>query len=296
VATTGTTITTRTGLPTGTRTAKVVRGTADATLYQFDAKQKRAIGALIDGSGKSFCTGTLVGDNVVLTAAHCVRGIDTDLYRYAIGDDIAQPDQVFDVVASRANPLWDGKTVAHDNALLFLQQSASRVTTPVPINREPVNVLVNQSVQNVGYGAIDPNNVGGNTQRWWTVEPITSVDENSIVVDGRGVSSTCKGDSGSPSLHQFQDGQLRVIGTLHGGETSCIGLDKYARVDTDSDWLLSGGGTIPLPYGTEQSFALPYVTVPEMQRAGLGWWIGLPLAGMLVGMVFGRLVARRKKR
>ena len=295
MATTGTTITTRIGLPTGTRISKIVRGTPDSTLYQFDAKQKRAIGALIDGSGKNFCTGTLVGDNVVLTAAHCVRGIDVDLFRFAIGNDVAQPDQVFDVVATRVNPLWDGATVAHDNALLFLKQSASRMTTPVPINRETVTSLIGQSVQNVGYGAIDPNNVGGNSQRWWTVEPVTSVDATSLIVDGRGVSSTCKGDSGSPSLYKFPDGQLRAIGTLYGGETSCIGLDKYARVDADSDWLLSGGGTIPLPYGTEQSFALPYVTVPEMQKAGLGWWIGLPLAGMLVGMLFGRLATRRKR-
>lgn len=290
----GTNIGTRGGTRSGVTIAKVVRGTPDATLYAFDPKQKAAIGALIDGFGRNFCTGTLVGDNVVLTAAHCVRHVDPSIIRFAIGEDASTPDKTFEVAEIRANPLWTMDAPGHDNALLFLRGSVLRYATPIPISRGVLPDLAGQQVQNVGYGATEPNGAGLNTQRWWTTQLVTQIDASSVVVDGRQVSSVCKGDSGSPSLYRFPDGQIRIIGTLHGGETTCIGLDRYARIDLDTDWLLSGGGKLRLPMGTQEAFVLPYVSVPGISPmfATVGWGTGLVLAGLLIGM----LVGKRRRR
>lgn len=290
----GTKIGSRTGTRSGMQIAKVVRGTPDAMLYAFDPKQKRAIGALIDGYGKNFCTGTLVGDNVVLTAAHCIYGIDPSIVRFAIGEDSAAPDRTFEVAEIRANPLWDTRTPDHDSALLFLYESANMYATPIPINREPLANLIGSQVQNVGYGATDPVS-SNNTRRWWTAEPITQIDPNVFVVDGRQVSSVCKGDSGSPSIYRFPNGSLRVIGTLHGGETTCIGIDRYARTDVDALWLLSGGGAIQQAETPEQqqAFYIPHVPVVQPLRAGIGWLPGMLLIGVFVGTLVGRRLGKK---
>jgi len=291
---TGTRIGTRTGTRAGVQSGKVIRGTPDATLYTFDPKQKRAIGALIDGYGKNFCTGTLVGDNVVLTAAHCVRGVDSAIVRFAIGEDSASPNHTFDVAEIRTNPRWDTRTPEHDNALLFLRESANQYATPIPINRTPLVNLVGQQVQNVGYGATDPVS-SNNTRRWWTAEPITQITEKTVVVDGRQVSSVCKGDSGSPSIYRFPNGSLRVIGTLHGGETTCIGIDRYARTDSDALWLLSGGGALQQAETPEQreAFYVPHVPVAAPFKAGFGWLTGVLVFGVFVGMVAGEQLGKK---
>jgi secreted trypsin-like serine protease len=295
MSSTGTRTGTSIGTRSGTQISKIVRGTADATLYTFDPKQKRAIGALIDGYGKNFCTGTLVGDNVVLTAAHCVRGVDPDIVRFAVGEDSASPAKTFEVAEIRTNPLWNTRTPEHDNALLFLRASANTYATPIPINRGPLTALVGQQVQNVGYGATDPVS-SDNTRRWWTAEPVVQIDAKVVVVDGRQVSSVCKGDSGSPCIYRFPNGSLRVIGTLHGGETSCIGLDRYARTDADALWLLSGGGAVQQADTPEQqeAFYIPHVPVAQPFQAGIGWLTGVLLLGVFMGTVVGGQLGKRK--
>lgn len=279
----------------GTQISKVVRGTPDATLYTFDPRQKLAIGALIDSYGKNFCTGTLVGDNVVLTAAHCVYGISPRAVRFAIGEDSASPIKTFEVAEIRTNPLWNTRTPEHDNALLFLRESANTYATPIPINREPLVSLVGRYVQNVGYGATDPAS-SDNTRRWWTVAPVVQLDNRVIVVDGRQVSSVCRGDSGSPCIYKFPNGSLRIIGTLHGGETSCIGIDRYPRTDVDALWLLSGGGVLQQADTPEQqeAFYVPHVPVEQPIRAGLDWLIGMLLFGVVVGVAIGGQLGSRK--
>lgn len=262
---TGTTAGTQSGYPTGTIIMKIVMGIPDAVLYPFTAAQKNAIGAIVDRNGRNFCTGTLIGDNTVLTAAHCVKGKAPAALRFVTGVDAVQPTRRFDVAEVRSNPLWSGETAKHDNALLILKQSIVPYATPLPVNTKPLpRALIGQRVQNVGYGATEPGGTGTNSIRWWTIEPVKTFDASTITVDGRGVSSVCSGDSGSPTLYRFEDGIVRVIGTLHGGQISCMGLDDFARVDLDAAWILAGGRTTPARLSAHKAEAAP-------RRAWIGW-------------------------
>jgi hypothetical protein len=67
-------------------------------------------------------------------------------------------------------------------------------------------------------------------------------------VDGEGVHGLCGGDSGGPLLGTF-GGETRVVGDLNGGALSCVGVDDYARLDTQIDWIRSVIGS-PANCGT----------------------------------------------
>ncbi len=231
----------------GEWTGAIVNGVADPdpTVADLSARQQAAVGALVGGGGGNFCTGTLIGDNAVLTAAHCVDGRIAADMRFALGPDAARPAYAFDFAAVHSNPLWEG-SADHDQAVCLLDGLASELypdVVPIDINAEPLERLdpafLGRRVQNVGYGSTEPGGGGFNTLRWWTVERISDVGRAQYETDGLGESAVCFGDSGSPGLLTFPDGVIRVVGTLNGGDPSCVDRDHWARTDADQAWILS---------------------------------------------------------
>jgi V8-like Glu-specific endopeptidase len=219
----------------------VVNGTTDPTVITVSAAQQLAIGALLaDGS---LCTATLISDTAVLSAAHCalngdevVRADNTFFY---VGTDIDAPRAVISVRQVIVNPAYEHGTPAHDVALFILATSARSLVAgikPIGLNTQPIDDLQGHLVQNVGFGRTDAEGANDNTRRYWTAEPIVAISDADFTVDGRGVSSVCFGDSGGPSLYNF-NGLTRVLGTVSSGDDSCTGRDHYARADQNAAWI-----------------------------------------------------------
>ncbi len=233
----------------GTWTGAIVNGVAepDPAVADLSDRQQLAVGAMVDPfGGANFCTGTLVGDDAVLTAAHCVAGADPAGVGLAVGPDASRPLHTFRVAAIHVNPLWDGFSASHDNAVCTLSGLVSTdypTAMPLAINTEALDRLspafVGRSVQNVGYGTTEPGGGGFNTRRWWTVESIYELGQFEYTTWGGGTSAVCFGDSGSPGLLTFGDGTIRVVGTLNGGDADCVSYDHWARTDVDAAWLSS---------------------------------------------------------
>jgi len=222
------------------RAARIFNGTA----APVSPAQQRAVGAILFdwGSWTNGCTGTLVTDSVVLTAAHCVQDWHGTLapgdLRFAMGRDSAQPEATLAVAEVHPHPGYLGEA-DHDVALLVLAQPASSTgldVLPIAANTRTLDAsFVSTWVQNVGYGSTETNE--DNHVRFWTTEEVTQVLPGEFVVYGQGVSSVCYGDSGGPSLHLWGGAHLAVIGTVSWGDESCVDHDHFARADDNQAFM-----------------------------------------------------------
>lgn len=226
----------------------------DPDVVDLDAGQALAVGALMqrdhDGRWSNMCTATLVAPRIVLTAAHCVRGVAGDLpassLRFAVGDDVSAPLHSFRPEQVISHPDytggWDGDDES-DVAVLVLPEPASSAVAgivPIAVNCTPLEGLsfVGRYVQNVGYGVTQAGpHPPDNTRKWWTVEEVVALSAFDFIVDGHGVSSVCGGDSGGPSLWTLPDGVIRVVGTVSWGDPDCVSEDHFTRVDDCCDFI-----------------------------------------------------------
>jgi len=250
------------------KTLKIYGGVDGPELYDIPEAQKMSIGALIGSNygWSNFCTATLIADNVVLSAAHCVRGgfmtpdLQPDDVKFIIGRDAANPDYTFDVEAIYDNPGYeqgDPDAASHDQSILILKESVRDTIPdirPIPYNVEALgSAFVGEHVQNVGFGSTDKAAGDSNTERWWTTELVSSLENNSFTVYGEGIHGVCFGDSGGPSLYMM-NGALKVIGTVSWGDENCVGYDHFARTDRDAEWLMQ--------------YAEPYEDCGDLDEAG----------------------------
>lgn len=221
--------------------SKVYFGTTEPTLVELVPEQILAIGKveLDDGAAVALCSGTLIAPRWVLSARHCTPGVTAAGVTFSIGYVPGMPDQSFSV----------SRIVTHPSADVALFELSEEVTTRVPeivpirlFNGALDSSWIGRRVEAAGYGETEDQTTG---TRYFTAEPIDSLSDDEVWVDGEGQRGLCGGDSGGPLLTQLADGSVRVIGELQGGDSSCIGVDHYTRVDLYRDWIEGHVGVTP---------------------------------------------------
>jgi hypothetical protein len=190
--------------------------------------EQAAIGALTNADGETVCTGTLVGDGCVLTAAHCVH---PELSEALLFDTTDGMNDLRLLVSSYwIHPTLDAMLLA----LPIARGAFPGWITPLPVVTDAQRVWTGTELLLVGFGE-DENGVDG--VRRYVAEPVVEEDPSWLVVDGGSSHGACAKDSGGPLVSVGGGAATSVLGLLSSGSATCRGKDRYLRASSLIEWL-----------------------------------------------------------
>lgn len=229
--------------------------TPDELDFDIDRFQRGAVvGQLVRYGGNDYqgCSGTVVGDRVVVSAAHCVvmnqnqwvYGADPELpdpatLFYAVGDDVRSPSCLLGAQSVQVHPdarVTAQGAIAHDMSLIVLAQSVIETcpaVVPVQLNRDAIpEAFVGQLFLQGGFGSVDAS-YDFSPVRYWSLLRMTAVGEDYVMVAPESGFPSF-GDSGSGLLRRYDDGSLRTIGMASVGGGTLMG---FVRTDPQGSFV-----------------------------------------------------------
>lgn len=227
----------------------VYNGTDHSTYVSLTEAQERAIGVWVGGA---ICTGTIIADQWVLTAVHCDI---SEGQQFCVGADMYNPEGCFEIARIINSPTYSylGQTIQLDLALVELQDfhPADYDIEPIPIVTQPLEFFVGDTAEAGGFGSQEDGSIGYKQFVASRIESVAPPSDGAqfIRIAGDGEKGVCGGDSGGPLMVFDSTGVVRVAGALKGGDSSCVGYDRFTRVDFMKEWIETYTGVTPNPNG-----------------------------------------------
>ena len=208
--------------------------------------------SLQTNSGYHFCGGSLVREDYVITAAHCVQGDSPSQVKVKIGLHNVNGTQgsiTRSVSQIIIHPSYSNWSLNNDYAILRLSQPVTnfepiQLCTDTSHDEEPVMATT------MGWGATQSGGWGSNI----LLEVDVPIDDscgnysnsditNHMVCAGYsgGGYDSCQGDSGGPLIMTNFDGEYELIGIVSWGygcaEAGYPGV--YSKIHSRLDWFFS---------------------------------------------------------
>ncbi|KAJ8880312.1 hypothetical protein PR048_016778 [Dryococelus australis] len=240
-------------LPDGTLDTRIVGGQeAVRNAFHYQAALFLPV-----QTGISFCGGSIISQQWILTAAHCVDQLvgAVTIILGAHDIQIVEPSQKsFSSNVIHIHPQWSRETAQNDVALIKLPRSivynANIQPVKLPGRSQLTQNFANAQATVSGWGRTsDASNAISSVLRYLSQPVITNtvcriaypgvIIDSHLCVSGTGGKSTCQGDSGGP-LVTAVNGVTTQIGIVSFGSPLGCGVGfppVYSRVTSYVSWI-----------------------------------------------------------
>jgi trypsin len=222
-----------------------------------------------DSSGSHFCGGSIIGDDLILTAAHCMEGVNGDdpdlLVRVGAHSLSDGSGQAMKVVTTYTNQEYPG--LSKDLAVLKLESKITDVNAHAIELADPAffdaNISAGSAMLVSGWGTLSsggqmPDKLMEVLVPYVSNEVCNQANAYNGMVQAteicggyqQGGKDSCQGDSGGP-LVVAQGDKMVQVGVVSWGE-GCAGADKYgvyANVAALRGWIDNAVAGNELPSG-----------------------------------------------
>ena len=207
--------------------AEVVGSVSSAVTSAEPDRGDDAVVALVyAGERAPRCTGSLIAEDVVLTAAHCVAKGQPSAVLFG-GASVPVADAFM-------HPTYDPQTFADDLAIV-------RLAFPVPIMPVPLAHMSDKdegmTVKVVGYGVVAGGGASAETgvKREGTSK-LADLGTHAFRLQAE-PSQPCLGDSGGPVFLLGTDGRSYLVGVTSHGDFGCTERAYAVRVGAYDDFI-----------------------------------------------------------
>lgn len=199
--------------------------------------------AKIKSSGElkeSFCTGTLIDDKTILTAAHCFSRNPLYYKRSTVvsRDNVDQENPRTRRISNiLLHPKYTGKDSPYDFALVKVEKAfeVDKEIIITPSKKEEFEL--NSKVHIVGFGKRENGESGVKFEAQTVIRSNQSVE---FTAGGKG-KDTCSGDSGGPVFQKTKGDTFEFIGvtsrTPDDAKTFCGDKTLYGKVSVGMKWV-----------------------------------------------------------
>ncbi len=237
--------------------AALVPGPAQGIVYgKLDGNRHPNVGALIyqrdDGTFGRICSGTLISQDVYLTAAHCTaalaaRGVEPDDVWVTFAPNFEEDPELLPGTYDLNEAYNHRQSDPHDIAVVVLDDPVTDIT-PARLPRARLlsdlgpRRLRDRTFTAVGYGTVRESRKTGfqgildNADRRYALQHFLSLQSAWLTLamnEATGDGGTCYGDSGGPHFLGGVRSNLIVSITVTG-DAVCKATDKTYRLDTPS--------------------------------------------------------------
>ncbi|HSL45623.1 MAG TPA: trypsin-like serine protease [Anaerolineales bacterium] len=204
-----------------------------------------------------WCSGTLIDDDVFLTASHCTAPVDDVLASIPGAEMLVTFDPVIDENATYYTGEWftnpnfpgTGRNDTGDVAVIILDQSPGITPASLPTAGLLDELKANHTLDDtlftaVGYGDVRETNRTGfqgileNMERRRVDQEFLSLTKAWLTLSmnlATGNGGTCYGDSGGPHFIHLDGEETTIIASVTvTGDIPCKATDKTYRLDTEA--------------------------------------------------------------